>query len=113
VFGKVVSGMEHVDRIKQGDKMKTSRSGGLSRWRVAARVAAAPWWTAAAPPRDARRCGGRARAHRRGGAARWRPADRVIDASGKVVSPGFIDMHSHSDLFYFACPSAESKVRRA
>ncbi|HEU5193547.1 MAG TPA: peptidylprolyl isomerase [Methylomirabilota bacterium] len=23
VFGKVVSGMEHVDRIKQGDKMKT------------------------------------------------------------------------------------------
>jgi cyclophilin family peptidyl-prolyl cis-trans isomerase len=23
VFGKVVSGMEHVDRVKQGDKMKT------------------------------------------------------------------------------------------
>src|SRR5437870_13300775 len=40
------------------------------------------------------------------------PADRVIDATGKVVSPGFIDMHSHSDLFYFACPSAESKVRQ-
>jgi len=39
-------------------------------------------------------------------------ADRVIDATGKVVSPGFIDMHSHSDLFYFACPSAESKVRQ-
>src|SRR6185436_13285660 len=37
---------------------------------------------------------------------------RVIDAAGKVVSPGFIDMHSHSDLFYFACPSAESKVRQ-
>src|SRR4029453_4470233 len=29
-----------------------------------------------------------------------------------VVAPGFIDMHSHSDLFYFACPSAESKVRQ-
>jgi N-acyl-D-amino-acid deacylase len=39
-------------------------------------------------------------------------ADRVIDAAGKVVSPGFIDMHSHSDLFYFACPSAESKIRQ-
>src|SRR5688572_7506442 len=40
------------------------------------------------------------------------PADRVIDARGKVVAPGFIDAHSHSDLFYFACPSAESKVRQ-
>jgi N-acyl-D-amino-acid deacylase len=39
-------------------------------------------------------------------------ADRVIDAAGKIVSPGFIDMHSHSDLFYFACPSAESKIRQ-
>jgi len=39
-------------------------------------------------------------------------ADRVIDAVGKMVSPGFIDMHSHSDLFYFACPSAESKIRQ-
>ena len=39
-------------------------------------------------------------------------AERVIDAAGKTVSPGFIDMHSHSDLFYFACPSAESKIRQ-
>jgi N-acyl-D-amino-acid deacylase len=39
-------------------------------------------------------------------------AARVIEATGKVVAPGFIDMHSHSDLFYFACPSAESKIRQ-
>ena len=32
-------------------------------------------------------------------------ADRVLDVAGRVVAPGFIDMHSHSDLFYFACPS--------
>jgi N-acyl-D-amino-acid deacylase len=39
-------------------------------------------------------------------------ATRVVDASGKMVAPGFIDMHSHSDLFYFGCPSAESKIRQ-
>ena len=37
---------------------------------------------------------------------------RVVDATGHVVAPGFIDAHSHSDLFYFVCPSAESKVRQ-
>ena len=37
-------------------------------------------------------------------------AQKVIDAEGCVVSPGFIDGHSHSDLFILANPSAEQKV---
>jgi N-acyl-D-aspartate/D-glutamate deacylase len=39
-------------------------------------------------------------------------ATRTIDARGQIVAPGFIDAHSHSDLFYFGCPSSESKVRQ-
>ena len=36
----------------------------------------------------------------------------MIDAKGLMVAPGFIDIHSHSDLVYDKCPSAESKVRQ-
>ncbi len=39
-------------------------------------------------------------------------ADMVIDATGLVASPGFIDMHSHSDFELLVNPLAESKVRQ-
>jgi N-acyl-D-amino-acid deacylase len=39
-------------------------------------------------------------------------AGRVIDASNYVVCPGFIDMHSHSDLMLFNDPRHDAKVRQ-
>lgn len=39
-------------------------------------------------------------------------ADLTIDASRRVVMPGFIDMHSHADLALLAAPEAESLVRQ-
>ena len=37
-------------------------------------------------------------------------AARTIDASGKVVCPGFIDMHAHSDVTMLDDPNGESKA---
>jgi N-acyl-D-amino-acid deacylase len=37
-------------------------------------------------------------------------ADPVIDASGLVVAPGFVDIHSHSDYYLLIDPRAESKI---
>lgn len=37
-------------------------------------------------------------------------AERIIDASGKIVAPGFIDMHSHSDVTLPVWPDAESSL---
>lgn len=39
-------------------------------------------------------------------------AGRVVSAAGKVLAPGFIDMHSHSDWSLWANRRAESKVRQ-
>ena len=39
-------------------------------------------------------------------------AARRIDATGLIVSPGFIDLHSHSGLMIFADPLHEPKVRQ-
>ncbi len=37
-------------------------------------------------------------------------ARRTIDAAGKVVSPGFIDLHTHGDLVHLAEPDAAPRV---
>src|SRR6478735_7513540 len=35
-----------------------------------------------------------------------------IDATGLAVAPGFVDLHSHSDLTLLSAPGAPSKVRQ-
>jgi dihydroorotase/N-acyl-D-amino-acid deacylase len=40
------------------------------------------------------------------------PAGRTIDAAGKVVSPGFIDIHTHARRGIFQVPTADNYVRQ-
>ena len=37
-------------------------------------------------------------------------SDQVIDCSGKIISPGFIDLHSHTALTIFGEPEHKPKV---
>jgi len=39
-------------------------------------------------------------------------ADRIIDVKGLFVSPGFIDMHNHTDTSMFSDPWVESLIRQ-
>ena len=40
-------------------------------------------------------------------------ATREIDAAGRLVCPGFVDVHSHSDTSFLVNPRAESKITQA
>jgi len=39
-------------------------------------------------------------------------ASRIVDASNRIVTPGFIDLHTHSDTSLLADGTAQSKVRQ-
>ncbi|WP_157987993.1 N-acyl-D-amino-acid deacylase family protein [Jiangella endophytica] len=39
-------------------------------------------------------------------------AARTVDAAGKVVCPGFVDLHTHSDLTLLSAPQARSAVHQ-
>ena len=39
-------------------------------------------------------------------------ACHTIDAEDRVVSPGFIDTHTHDDLYLLSCPTGDDKVRQ-
>lgn len=38
--------------------------------------------------------------------------EQVIDATGKIICPGFIDTHTHSDLSAIINPALSAKIRQ-
>ena len=41
------------------------------------------------------------------------PARRIVDAEGQILAPGFVDMHSHSDVTLLVEPRHEPRCSRA
>ena len=39
-------------------------------------------------------------------------AKETVDVSGKIIAPGFVDIHTHSDLTLLSNPLAQSKIRQ-
>jgi len=39
-------------------------------------------------------------------------AEKVIDAKGMLVTPGFVDVHTHTDANFIINPKADSKIRQ-
>ncbi len=37
-------------------------------------------------------------------------ADRIVDAKGLVVSPGFLDVHTHDDMYLMVKPTGDDKI---
>src|SRR5712691_10477113 len=64
-----------------------------------------------APPRAAE-VGIRGSVVARVGRLHGSKAERIIDADGKYVAPGFIDIHTHSDVGILVEPTAECAVRQ-
>ncbi|MBI5789831.1 MAG: D-aminoacylase [Candidatus Schekmanbacteria bacterium] len=46
------------------------------------------------------------------GQAQATTADKTIEGQGKVLCPGFVDIHSHSDYYLLINPQGESKLRQ-
>ena len=44
------------------------------------------------------------------GGAPARPDAEIVDATGRIVSPGFVDSHTHSDAYLVLEPDAPSKI---
>ncbi len=63
-----------------------------------------PWFTADVAVKDGRIA--------RVGPQESAEAERVIDAEGLAVSPGFVDMHNHSDTSIMVNPKSESFIRQ-
>ena len=93
-------------------KLKFFENQAFSRWICLATIAILPWLTVLG------QSGGESTTEeliRLGFEnVRWteNEAERIIDAQGKLVSPGFIDTHSHSDLKVLVEPFIEPKLRQ-